>query len=138
MIIQMNKLPVIFLFGVITFNACSLFDSDPESQELIGGWEAVAQKRGGERISVDSLDIPKMVLQFNAASAYQQFVADTLADSGTFSFFERRSSTLLELNSNTYKNSREFSFTFKSDDELELFRICPNCSVIPVIYKRTR
>ena len=134
----MKKLPVILLVGVIIFNACSLFDNEPESQELIGEWEAVAQKRGGERIPVDSLDIPKIVLQFNAASAYQQFVADTLADSGTFSFFERRSSTLLELKSNKFKNSREFSFTFISDDELELFYICPNCIAIPVIYRKIR
>jgi len=66
------------------------------------------------------------------------YVADRLNNSGTFSFFDCRDTELLELDSSTFNNSREFSITFNSAEEMELLPTGPNCLTLPIIYKRVR
>ena len=128
---------IVLVLTGISITSCSLFNNNDLNGELVGEWEQVAQKIGGEQVPLDSLNMSKQTLRFDAAGGYAEFRADTLHDSGRYFIFERRGNELLGIESDRNKREMEFTFTFLSKNRLRLMFICPNCSVIPLIYERT-
>lgn len=128
---------IMVLFPIIV-TGCTLFNNDSLDSELIGEWKLTAQVSGAEQVSIDSIDLPSRKIRFNGAGGFQDFRDDKLYDTGRYSIFERRDSKLLRIKTEKNKDSNEFRFEFLPNNRLKLTLICPNCLVIPQIYKKVR